>query len=343
MKNSSYFYELSILKFCLLMLFCLIITNVNSIVPTVQCFDIQNKNICGNVLLYTVNTSIGSNLIAVQSGTGFSNAKQLAEKTKQKINVKPIVLGGLDVILAVKNRVISLIKRENFYETNYNNVVLCNALKNIESGNWHLYDKLIALEILDSLITYSSSLNNIDWGQRYISNSDSKRHWVFILETLKNNCTNDNGISDILSFLNNLIPAMARGTGLRGRVHPTLDCLVEQLTNLLHIYDKNYIQNAILWGRYALHTEPQVEALTQIGLININFQYNSVPENFGRVGNVYSLYNPCNSCQTLNWIIIYGEVRNRPHKFLFCNFDRSYPQEGLGYEREFAIFQNLQP
>ncbi len=311
---------------------------------TTKCFDIQNKEVCGNVLLYRTELRIDNYHcpIALQSGLGSATARLLAEATKNETAVSPLVLSGLDVVLAVGTCHLKISDGGDFYESTYDDVELQNAVKTLEMGNWNPSNQAITT-ILNSLYAYGNLLENINWGQQNsaISDQTNKDNWLQILGHLKSNPAH------VSNVLKNLIPAMARGMGIQKKDPAILKGLVEQLEKVV-VMKRESIRKALLWGRYALHTEPQVEALSAVGnninvvswtlntQTNTHISRNLELKTIQLMGDCYSLYNPCRSCQGLNWVIsCQGSTDKR---FLFCLGDNSSSIGGKDLTENFTPY-----
>lgn len=293
---------------------------------TTQCFDIDSKEVCGNVLLYHTGAFYGP--IALQSGLGSDSARQLAEKTKRITTVSPLVLSGLDVVLTVGLHELYKLKKVdsgNFYESIYANVDLQDAVKTLENDIWNPSDAAIAI-ILNSLYDYGMLLNNINWGHvgSAISNQTNKNNWLQILGFLR--AKSAPHVSKLL------IRAMIRGRGFELHSNALKALTIEIMKlNFADAAEKD-ISAALSWGRYALHTEAQVEALRarNISVVSrtLNIQTNKLmsidlgSKRIELMGDCYSLYNPCRSCQGLNWVILYRG--NQVNHFLFCLSDNSF-------------------
>lgn len=307
----------------------------NSSAITAECFDICNKNICGNVLSFRPRDEIIKDKnchIVLQSGLGSASARQLGEKIETCTSAQILVLGGLDVVLIAGSRKLSIVKSAGIYESTHENEDVFRAVQNLENGNWAPNENVIKL-ILESLLTYSTSLEAVDWNHKgsAIAKKQNKKNWLQILAFLKENVSKEG-----IEALKALIPAMARGLGLRGKRHPMLDYLVDALLKIPSFpkMDKESVQEAVLWGRYALHTEAQIAVLQALGDITLLADSQKMNVNLGLTEeNCYSLYNPCRSCQGLNWII------EKRIPFLYCLEDNSMKKAGLeSWPEIFQIF-----
>ena len=306
---------------------------------TTQCFDIRNKKNCGNVLLCRAKSlrldGKHSCPVVLQSGLGAASAKQLAEKTKEITSLSPLVLSGLDVVLTVRMRVLKIINCDDcdIYMSTYYNDNLRNAVNGLENDMvWNPSDAVV-LHILRALYIYGNLLNDINWGQQRsaIGNQTSKENWLNILAFLI-----DTQSPDVLNASKNLIAAMVRGMGIQLKNPAILDGLVNQLSGVGLSMEKDDIKKALLWGRYSLHTEPQVEALKVAGDVNVISGSLNIQKKIEVDGDCYSLYNPCPSCQGLNWVISCQGSSDK--RFLFCLGDNSYGGAGPDWPADFQVF-----
>lgn len=150
---------------------------------------------------------------------------------------------------------------------------------------------------------------------------NSKGYWLFILDFLESKIQSEK----VLNVSKQLISAMVKGTGLREPVNKTLLGLISGLKSTGLNMTEDNIQSALLWGRYALHTEAQVEVLKAVNNIQIIFANDPPKEAIMAIcGDCYSLYNPCCSCQYLKWVELRLEGKLN-ERFLYCLGNNTRP------------------
>jgi len=244
-----------------------------------------------------------------------------------------LVLSGLDVVLAIHMNALNIIN-DSIYMATYVDSNLQNVVNGLETDMNLNPSDAVVLYILEALLKYGSLLNDINWGQQKsaISNQINKNNWLNLLIFLINTKSDK-----ALNASKNLIAAMVRGIGIKLRNPAILNGLVNQLKTVdgLHM-EENDIKQAVLWGRYSLHTEPQVEALKIAGDINVISMNLNVQKKIEVDGDCYSLYNPCPSCQGLNWIILRKGSSDK--RFLFCLGDKSYGVANENWPEDFQTF-----
>jgi hypothetical protein len=280
--------------------------------------DIE-KDSCGNIALYKT-TADNVPPIVLQSGIGNNYVKQAAVKLHTRnAEMKSLALGGIDVVMAVGTKHLKYRFVAEYYETDWeegmNNVItsLCN------DATWNP-DFAGLQRIVVGLTTYVKLVKNHvpvngDMKKVGIGRSEHAETAVKVLDNLSALLANEDseGRQKAVVFATDFLSALVRGGGIdntkgAGRAEGTLDKLINKAVALSLGGDSNKekAKNAMNWIRYALHTEVQAAALEKVGEIQIQNGETATGNKTLTIGHdkFYSLFSPCRSCMTLQWVKI---------------------------------------